>query len=154
MFEKILVCLDGSKLAEQILPYATEQAICFNSKVVLLRAFTMPSIVAVAEAQASMINPYLMQVESQRQEAIAKAYLEKVAISLRERGLDVACVTVYGTAGEVIVDYAQNESAGLIALATHGHSGIGRVIFGSVADHVLRESGLPILVIKPREIET
>ena len=53
MFEKILVCLDGSKLAEQILPYATEQAKRFNSKVVLFQAFTIPSTIAVAEAQAA-----------------------------------------------------------------------------------------------------
>jgi nucleotide-binding universal stress UspA family protein len=155
MFEKILVCLDGSKLAEQILPYATEQAARFNSKVVLLQAFTIPSTVAAAEAQAApTATPDLMQEEAHRLEAEARAYLEEVAIPLREKGLDVGCVTLQGTAGEVIVGYAQNEPVDLIALATHGHSGLGRVIFGSVADHVLRESGLPILVIKPQEMET
>ena len=81
------------------------------------------------------------------------AYLEEVAEPLRENGLDVACVVLHGVAGDVIVSYAQNEPVDLIALATHGHSGLGRIVFGSVADHVLRESGLPILVIKPQEIE-
>jgi nucleotide-binding universal stress UspA family protein len=154
MFEKILVCLDGSRLAEQILPYAMEQATRFHSKVILIQAYTIPSSIAAAEAQAAPVNSDLMQEEAQRLEAEAKAYLEKVAAPLREKGLDVACITLQGTAGDAIVGYAQNEPVDLIALATHGHSGLGRVIFGSVADHVLRESGLPILVIKPQETKT
>ena len=155
MFEKILVCLDGSKLAEQILPYATEQAICFNSKVVLLQAFTIPSTVAAAEAQAApTIATDLMQEEVKILGAKAKAYLEEVGTSLREKGLDATSIAIQGTAGDVIVSYAQIESVDLIAMATHGHSGLGRAIFGSVADHVLRESGLPILVIRPQEIKT
>lgn len=53
--------------------------------------------------------------------------------------------------GEAIVGYAHNGNFDLIALATHGRSGMGRAIFGSVADHVLRESRLPIPIIKPQE---
>ena len=73
---------------------------------------------------------------------------------MRAKGLDVTCVALQGMAGAVIISYAHNESVNLIALATHGHSGLGRVIFGSVADHVLRESGLPILIIRPQESGT
>jgi nucleotide-binding universal stress UspA family protein len=155
MFEKILVCLDGSRLAEQILPYATEQAIRFKSKVVLLQAFIIPSAIAAAGAQAApAASTDIIQEEANKLEAEAKVYLEEIAKPLREKGLDVECVTLQGTAGEVIIDYAHNEAVDLIALATHGHSGLGRVIFGSVADHVLRESGLPILLIKPKKTET
>lgn len=150
MFDKILVCLDGSKLAEQIMPYATEQALRFNSKVVLLQAYSIPSSVAAAGAQAAAVSTDLLQEEAQRLQAEAQAYLEEVANPLRKKGLEVDCFTSQGIAGEVIIDYAQNENVNLIALATHGHSGLGRVIFGSVADHMLRESGLPILLIKPR----
>jgi nucleotide-binding universal stress UspA family protein len=149
MFEKILVCLDGSKLAAQILPYATQQAMHFNSKIILLRAFNIPSA-----ATTAAIAPNLIQEELRGLEAEAKAYLEEVAIPLREKGLDVDCITLQGTAGDVIVGYAKNEPIDLIALATHGHSGLGRAVFGSVADYVLRESSLPILVIKPEEIKT
>jgi nucleotide-binding universal stress UspA family protein len=154
MFEKILVCLDGSKLAEQILPYAVEQAKRFNSKIVLLQTYIVPSTELAATAQgSSTVTPQLRQQEEQRLENKAMAYLEEVAEPLRENGLDVACVVLHGVAGDAIVSYAQNEPVDLIALATHGHSGLGRIVFGSIADHVLRESGLPILVIKPREIE-
>ena len=142
MFEKILVCLDGSRLAEQILPYATEQATRFNSQVVLLQAFIIPSSIVAAGAEASMtVNSDMVQEEAQRLETEAKSYLEEIAMPLREKGLDVTCVALQGMAGAVIIS---------LALATHGHSGLGRVIFGSVADHVLRESGLPILIIRPQ----
>ncbi len=155
MFEKILVCLDGSKLAEQILPYAAEQALRFNSKVVLLQSYTVPSSIAAAGAQAApAASTDVVQEEASRLAAEAGDYLEKTAAPLREKGLEVTCAVLQGTAGEVIVGYAQNEAVGLVALATHGHSGLGRAIFGSVADHVLRESGLPILMIKPRETGT
>ena len=154
MFEKILVCLDGSKLAEQILPYAVEQAKRFNSNVVLLQAYMIPSTeLAAATPLGPAATPQISQQEEQRLKNEAAAYLEEVAEPLRENGLDVACVILHGAAGDVIVSYAQNEPVDMIALATHGHSGLGRIIFGSVADHVLRESGLPILVIKPQEIE-
>jgi nucleotide-binding universal stress UspA family protein len=154
MFEKILVCLDGSKLAEQILPFAAEQAKRFNSKIVLLQAYVVPSAeLAAATPTSPVVAPQLLQQEELKYKNEAMAYLEEVAEQLRESGLDVACVVLNGIAGDVIVSYAQNEPVDLIALATHGHSGLGRIVFGSVADQVLRESGLPILVIKPQEIE-
>jgi nucleotide-binding universal stress UspA family protein len=53
--------------------------------------------------------------------------------------------------GEAIVSYADENSISLIAIATHGRSGLGRLVFGRVADFVLREAGLPILVIKPKK---
>jgi nucleotide-binding universal stress UspA family protein len=154
MFEKILVCLDGSKLAEQILPYAVEQAKSFNSSIVLLQAYMVPSTeLAAATPGGSVVTPQLLQQEDQRLKNEAAAYLEEIAEQLREEELDVACVVLNGVAGDVIVSYAQNEPVDLIALSTHGRSGLGRIVFGSVADHVLKESGLPILVIKPKEIE-
>lgn len=154
MFEKILVCLDGSILAEQILPYAVEQAKRFNSSMVLLQAYMVSSMeLAAATPGGTVVNSQVLQQEDQRLKNEAAVYLEEVAEQLREEGLDVACVVLHGVAGDVIVSYAQNEPVDLIALATHGHSGLGRIVFGSVAGHVLRESGLPILVIKPQEIE-
>lgn len=154
-FKKILVCLDGSELAEQILPYAMEQAQHFGSKMVLLQAYVMPTMEAVAAAQASPAGASdLMDQGLQRLRNEAMVYLEKVAESMKEKGLDVVCVALQGVAGSTIVGYGQNEVVDLITLSTHGRSGLGRTIFGSVADHVLRESGLPILLIKPQEVKS
>lgn len=156
MFEKILVCLDGSKLAEQILPYASEEALRFNSQMTLIEVFIVPTIVAAAEASVAPSRASgLIEETIHREAGEAKAYLEQVAEPLRGQGINVECVAVEGSpVGDTIVNYAQNNRMDLICIATHGHSGLGRVVFGSIADHVLRESGLPILVIKPKEIET
>lgn len=155
MFKKILVCLDGSKLAEQILPYAKEQALSFNSKVVLLHV-TPESLImppGVPGAPGYPIQTKAM-VEKMEQEMVeSREYLNGVASSLREQGLDAESVILEGSPGEVIVEYAHENKINLIAIATHGRSGLRRSILGSVADYVLRESGLPILVIRPKETE-
>ena len=150
-FKKIMVCLDGSILAEQILPYAEEEAFCFNAKLILFQSYIIPSAVAAAQAQVVFASgPDIIQEEANRLHAEAAKYLDSMAVKLKEKGLDVTCVVTRGSAGEAIINYAHNEEVDLIAIATHGHGGLGRVIFGSVADYVLRESGLPILVIKPK----
>lgn len=155
MFKKILVCLDGSELAEQILPYATEQALQFDSKVTLLQVISLPSSIAMASLAGALPQTGdVIEEDTRRQEAEIKAYLDSVAQSLSEKGIDVECVSLGPSQpGEAIVKYAHDNAFDLICIATHGHSGLGRVVFGSVADYVLRESGLPILVIKPKETE-
>jgi nucleotide-binding universal stress UspA family protein len=154
MFKKILVCLDGSKLAEQILPYVTEQAKRFNSKIVLFQAYKVPAttFVSVPPGRPN-ISPDLLRQEENRVKKEAMSYLKDVVKSLQEDGLEAEFIAMAGSAGDLIVNYAHDRSVDLIALATHGHSRLGRIVFGSVADHVLRESGLPILIIKPQEIE-
>lgn len=152
MFKKILVCLDGSKLAEQILPYAQEQARSFNSDVVLLHAIPEPVIVppGIPGAPGYPIQTSEMVKEMGEEIVKAREYLDNIAASFQEMGLNTKCVTLQGPAGESIVNYANKNRIGLIAMATHGRSGVGRTILGSVADFVLRESGLPILIIRPK----
>ncbi len=154
MFEKVLVCLDGSKLAEQILPYAAEQVLRFNSKLTLLQVMTLPSSAYVSAEGISAGIGDIIEEEAKEQEAKIRAYLNSVAQSPLKKGIDVECVVLRPShPGEAIVKYAQDNAIDLICIATHGHSGLGRVVFGSVADYVLRESALPILVINPKEIE-
>jgi nucleotide-binding universal stress UspA family protein len=150
VIKKILVCLDGSKLAEQVLPYATEEALGCGSKMVLIQVIVVQAPpVVTAGASTSAIKAAEQQIE--RGETEAKAYLEDLAQPLREMGLHVECVTLRGSqVGGVIVDYADGHEIDLIAIATHGRSGLGRLVFGNVADFVLKKSGLPILLIKPK----
>jgi len=87
---------------------------------------------------------------SQREEKDAKAYLESMATSLKAKGLNVEGVVIHRiTAGQAIVDYADQNEVDLIAITTRGRRGLARAVLGSVADFVLRESGLPILVVRP-----
>jgi len=151
MFEKILVCLDGSELAEQILPYASEQALHFGSKIVLLQVITIPALVAATAAPGAetALHDY-----AKTEATKAKTYLRRIGKNLKQKGLKkVESAIVEGTPGPAIVDYANNNEVGLIALASHGHGGLKRMVLGSIADFVIRESGLPILVIKPQEPE-
>jgi nucleotide-binding universal stress UspA family protein len=154
MFKNILVCLDGSKLAEQILPYAAEEALRFSGKLTLIEIVGTHAEVPVVSGGGSALAVEAAERQVEREEKKAKAYLRELAHPLREKGLDVKCVTLRALqVGNAIVDYANDKKVELIAVATHGRSGLGRMVFGSVADFVLRESGLPILLIKPKEID-
>ena len=152
MYKKIVVCLDGSELAEQVIPYAVELASCCGSEVVLLRVVPEPLIVTPGipgVAGVPVVTPRMgRQVESEERES--ETYLQSVAERvLREHGLRADCVTLLGAAGQTIVEHAASSEAELIAIATHGRTGPGRAMFGSVADYVLRQSRLPVLLIRP-----
>jgi nucleotide-binding universal stress UspA family protein len=153
MFERILVCLDGSKLAEQIMPYATEEAIHFQSKLVLLQVVQEPIAFSPGFPGEAPVPIETNTMVEGTKEALngARGYLRKLAAPLRKRGIQVETVAIPGRAGEAILDYANTNSINLIAIATHGRGGLRRAVFGSVADHVLRESGLPVLVIRPQD---
>jgi nucleotide-binding universal stress UspA family protein len=153
MFKKILVCLDGSKLAEQILPYAAEEALHFQGRLVLFQvvpepvAFSpgIPGVASVPLQTDTMLEEAKMALNE------ARDYLEKIANPLRKKGIRVDAVSILGRAGEAILDYARTKNVNLITIATHGRSGLRRGVFGSVADYLLRESGLPMLVIRPKK---
>jgi nucleotide-binding universal stress UspA family protein len=158
MFKRILACLDGSRFAEQILPYVVEEARRFASNVVLLQVIKMPRLFyasSVPIQPALSIPPTLTEEQIGAEETTAKSYLNSVALRLRETGLDVDCVTLIarlgGTIGDAIISYAAANEIGLIAMATRGYTGWKRLIFGSTADFVLKKSGLPVMAIKPQE---
>ncbi len=148
MFNKILVCLDGSSLSEQILPYATEVAQRFGSRVILLQVLQIPSSVAAASAQGA---ESIIEEEMRRLAYEAHQYLEGIAARLRQIGLTVEAVTIEGSPGDAIVDYAATNDVDLITIITHGRKHLGRLVFGSVADHVMRHTSIPVLSKKPRE---
>jgi nucleotide-binding universal stress UspA family protein len=152
MYKKILVCLDGSELAEQILPFAVEQAFHFNSKLVLLRVFAEPGFMglAVPGFPAVRLETGGLEKQLKKEEEEAKTYLDGVAQKLLvQKGLKADCVTVLGVAGETIVKYAAENNIELITVATHGRTGTGRVIMGSVAEFVVRHAQVPVLLIRP-----
>ncbi len=147
MFEKILVCLDSSDLAEQVLPYAAEVARRFKSNLILLEVTATPS--AVVEPTTGYYRAPSPEAVVRREDE-ANEYLAEVAARLESEGLDVKYLTQPGNPGRTIVSFAEDNGVGLIALATHGRSGLSRIAFGSVADFVMKSSGLPSLVIRPR----
>jgi nucleotide-binding universal stress UspA family protein len=134
---KILVPLDGSALAESAITKAMDLA-GGESTLMLLRAaeaHTLPGV-----------DPTEAQVEVVRE---AEEYLASVAARLKEQGIDSVETSVwYGPAASAIVDAARLRKADLIVMSTHGRSGLGRLILGSVAESVLRGSTTPILLLR------
>jgi nucleotide-binding universal stress UspA family protein len=131
MYTRILVPLDGSELAEQILPYARFFAEALRIPVGLLRVNEPGSMVPDALARAGA------------------DYLADVAESFFAGSVAVSRHVEIGKPAEVIVERAGAESGTLIAMATHGLSGIQRLFLGSVAEKVIHYSGDPVLVVRP-----
>ena len=151
MFKKILVCLDGSSFSEQVLRYASEEATATSKNLVLLHVVMLPIVNTVAiPGAATNIGSMPSPEQIAADETKAKTYLNKKAKPLKEMGIDTECVVIVGDPGPAIVDYAEKSDIDLIAIATHGRSGINRMIFGSVAEYVLKNSKLPILLIRPK----
>ncbi|MFO8010786.1 MAG: universal stress protein [Dehalococcoidia bacterium] len=157
MIKKVAVCLDGSELAEQVIPYASEVATKFDAILVLLQVIGMDRVPPLAGFPEAPVEGYTgeMVLEYTRAEKnAAMNYLEELAGQLREQGLKVECETPEGTsAGVTIIDFTHESEVDLIAIATHGRTGLERTVFGSVADHIIRQSSLPVLVIKPQQAD-
>ena len=132
MYRKILIPLDGSKLAEDVLPYAKYLAANLQLPLDLMHVrdpeTTAMSIDTMGEAN----------------------YLQQIAATL-PTSLSVNCSVKTGRAPEAIVDTASKDAATLIAMATHGRSGAQRWLLGSVTQKVLRGSINPLLVIRPKD---
>ncbi len=154
MINRIAVCLDGSELAEQVLPIAAEMAQRFCAQLVLLRVIGMERVPPVAGLPEATTAGYTAEMAMEYQEAerrSAAAYCEVLINTLPDT--DVACATPESTsAAQGIIDYTHQNQIDLIAIATHGRTGLGRTVLGSVADQVVRESHLPVLIIRPKEI--
>jgi nucleotide-binding universal stress UspA family protein len=152
MFKKILVCLDGSQLSEQILPFAADEATHHQSQLILFRVTGEPFVpsVPIPGFPSVPVEVTSREEAAKKEEARAWEYLEQIALKLREeRQLLAECVTMPGSPGEAIVGYAETNDVDLISIATHGRSGLGRAVFGSVADYILRRSSTPVLLIRP-----
>jgi len=149
MYERILVPLDGSKVGETALPAVQELAMKLATKVevVLLQVVTSLTHYVIA-GEASTSVPYTEKEVAQIKQK-ATEYLQKTADNLRAKGiLTRTVVTTANTAAEEILRVASEESADLIAMSTHGRHGLSRWAFGSVTDKVVRESSIPMLVVR------
>ena len=151
-FNKILVCLDGSRFAEQIMPHVLEAALAIKSKIILLQVLSIPGVLTpdIPGFSGVPVRSSSMLEQLRKDENKAKDYLKHVAQPLRKQGLRVKCVTLEGPPDSTITSYANENNVDLIAIATHGHSGLRHVLFGSVAEAVVRESRVPILMIRPK----
>ena len=144
MYQTILVPLDGSKRAEAILPHVEQLAHRYDAKVVFLRVIEPVTAVIGLEG-----TPYMLyQQEFEQRIGQAESYLKALQGEFREKGIEARMHVVHGPVVEAIIDTAQREDVDLIAIASHGRSGLSQVFYGSVAAGVLHRADRPLLLIR------
>ena len=146
MYSRIMVPLDGSKLAEQALPYASLLARAFNIPVNLLNIFD-PAPPQFADPSHGL---YETQITASFHDT-AIDYLEGAGSGLKETGITVSCDVHEGNPADHIINEAGKNPNTLIAMATHGRTGVGRWVLGSVTDKVLHATINPLLITHARE---
>jgi nucleotide-binding universal stress UspA family protein len=146
MFQKILVPLDGSKLAEQALPYAEALAEKFNSELILLWVI-QPLPMTSAEYGAPGYDTFLETAQAE-----AQTYLDKHQQGYQHRHISTQATVLTSTSvAEAIIKAAIEFKAEVIVKTTHGRSGLSRFIYGSVATKVLQEAPCPVLLIRVKK---
>ncbi|MGZ8443770.1 MAG: universal stress protein [Candidatus Binatia bacterium] len=146
--KSIIVPLDGSELAESVIPLAVTMAQKLDLEVVLFRAYHMPYN-AYGGDDGYMVN-YDELIDSVRDEA--KEYLDKKVAEVTKHGVaKVSALSKEGFAGDEIIALGHKTPDGLIAMCSHGRSGVKRWVLGSVTENVVRHSDAPVLVVRAKQ---
>jgi nucleotide-binding universal stress UspA family protein len=136
-FQKLLVPLDGSGCAEDVLPYAERLAGDLKAGISLLRvvyAHTFPGV-DPTDAEVAVVQE-------------AEAYLRDIEGRLKAKGFEVDAHVRYGDDAEEILDHAAQKGIDFIAMTTHGRSGVKRWLLGSVAEKILRHAPKPVFLVR------
>jgi nucleotide-binding universal stress UspA family protein len=143
MYEKILVPLDGSDLAELAIRHAQEIARGARSEILLLQAVTFP-VPVVPEAVLFPDAKWLAGAKAE-----AARYLEGIAAAMREAGMRVRTLLDERPPADAILHVAAREEVDLIVMSTHGRGGLSRMLMGSVAESVFRATSRTVMLVKP-----
>ncbi len=153
MFERVLVPLDGSKVGEAALPVISQLvdklAPGTNMEIILIGVITLLRhwvVVGEASAPVSYTDDELKLIKDRVEE-----YLQKTGESLKSKGISVRVIVSTGNAADEILSAADDVKADLIAMSTHGRSGVRRLAFGSITDKVLHRSHIPVLTVRASE---
>ena len=149
MFKKILVPLDGSKLAEFIIPYARMIGDACEAAQIIFARVIEPIVIPAVSPEYFSADVYTQMEAQAKQEA--EDYLKLIINTIKFDRATMDTKILYGRAADSLVDYAHNNKVDLIIIATHGRSGLSRWIRGSVANRVLQSAKIPILIIPPVE---
>jgi nucleotide-binding universal stress UspA family protein len=149
MYKKVLVPLDGSKLAECVLPHVESLATCSPGvEVILVSVTERIAGFRTVEDPEQPLGERLVPEAVGKEEQQARKYLDGIARTLRARGIKVLTEVLLGRPAEEITLFAANEGCDLIIMASHGRSGPSRWAHGSVAEKVFRANCAPLLMIR------
>lgn len=154
MYKRVMVPLDGSKLAECVLPHV-ESVVkgCNSPEVVFVRVVepalepygpTTDGASIISEKDAEAIR----SKRDSQQKTEAEEYLDSLTGRLKYENAVVRSVIISGKPADSLADYARENDVDLIIMSTHGRSGISRWVWGSTADRVLRSSCVPVMMIR------
>ncbi len=149
MYKKILVPLDGSELAEAVLPHVESIVQAMGAEVILLRVPEYAYETGEPLPGALPRTPVLLPDDREAELREVTNYLNRVKLKLSLRGVHVSIEVREGQVAETITELARETGADLIAMSTHGRTGLSRMVFGSVADEVLHQANQPVLLIRP-----
>jgi nucleotide-binding universal stress UspA family protein len=145
MYKRALVPLDGSPVAESIMPFLMQIAGPLDMAVTLLRVVEPLSPIVGDGTQPIIVDDVPARTRD------AEEYLAPLATMLRARGVNTSSTVRRGRPDKEIVAAARDVGADLIAMSTHGRNGLGRLLFGSVAEQVLRHADVPIFMMRETE---
>ncbi|MDP2731167.1 MAG: universal stress protein [Dehalococcoidales bacterium] len=146
--DRALVPLDGSKESEAVIPYIEELASRLEADVILLQVLPLGHH-GINPAGEGYEYIYYRQDKIESDKAFAKDYLDGVSVRLKQKGVKVESQVRFGSAAEEIIELSTTMQADVVAMSTHGRSGIARWVIGSVAERVLYEGCCPLLLVRP-----
>jgi len=149
LFKKILVPLDGSQIGEAAIPHVQTLAGLLLAQVVLLHVIEVTPLVVVPSIDFAY-QPVSPEVQAEKM-AAAQQYLDSAERILKENGINTSSAMVSGSPASEIIKYAEKNNVELIAMSTHGRSGIGRWVFGSVTEKVLNAGNAALLTVRAKE---
>ena len=143
MYKTIMVPLDGSKRAERILRLVEDLVHFYGSRLILLHVVRPPRISSTEE-----LDWVLRRKETEQRINDAKSYLSSLKGVFRKKGIDIRTLVVQGPVVKTIMTLAEHENTDLIAMTSHGRTGLARVFYGSVAAGVLHRVDRPLLLVR------
>ncbi|MEI6046166.1 MAG: universal stress protein [Chloroflexota bacterium] len=148
MYNKLMVPLDGSLLAEKALPYAITLANRFGAELLLMRVSEVPALVSdTPEHELEVIHAaeiYLAEVQK---------FITAPTLNPHLEAKQVQTLVAYGESVREIAEIAPFEKVDLILMTTHGRTGLSRLVLGSVATSIIQHSKLPVILIRPEKLE-
>lgn len=145
MYKKILVPLDGSKVAEGVLPHAKSLAYSEGAELILLTVTSNPAMDIVFS------DPGIAETAILEQQEMSKTYISSIENGLKAEGFRVSNLMRVGSVAEVILGVAEELGVDVIAMSTHGRTGPAHWLLGSVAERVVHNSKVPVLLIRVKE---
>jgi nucleotide-binding universal stress UspA family protein len=153
MYKKIMVPLDGSELAECVLPHVKSFiAGCQVGTIILTRVIEPASLsyrsaYVTNESDLTKVEDKTKEIEAKRKSS-AEEYLKEMANRIGQEGGVLQTKVIVGKVADSLVDFVESNDIDLILIATHGRSGISRWVRGSIADRILRASSVPVLMVR------